>query len=162
MLPGISKQSTKLIRASDQFELLWESKALTERDLNIPRGTNTNPTGSMGMKKGNCDVDQRSYFRNNVFQHLDWQDFNARSGALQEQTTATFKLNIHGEDRGDFKLRITHDPRTDTESYAQKNMMTHLHWGDAKGIIANREYLGKFMRLYRSKKDKKYFLLTID
>ena len=32
--------------------LVWESKPLVERDLNIPKGENTNPTGSMGLKKG--------------------------------------------------------------------------------------------------------------
>jgi hypothetical protein len=32
--------------------LVWESKPLSERDLSIPTGTNTNPTGSMGFKKG--------------------------------------------------------------------------------------------------------------
>ena len=147
---------------SDQFKLLWESKELTERDLNIPRGTNTNPTGSMGMKKGNLEIDQRSYFRQDVFQHLAWKNYTARSGAVQEESTATFKLKIHGEDYGNFTLRITHDPRTNTASYAQNNMMTHLHWGDAKNLIANRDYLGQFMRLYRSENDKTYFLLTID
>ncbi len=155
-------QATTPITVADHFNLLWESKALTERDLNIPRGTNTNPTGSMGMKKGNFEVDQRSYFRQDVFQHLIWTNYTARSGAIQEESIATFKLKIHGEDCGNFNLRITHNPRTDTTSYAQNNMMTHLHWGEAKKLIANRDYLGQFMRLYRSENDKTYFLLTID
>lgn len=43
--------------------LVWESKPLSERDLNIPKGRNTNPTGSMGFKKGLYeDIDQRHYF----------------------------------------------------------------------------------------------------
>ena len=31
---------------------VWESKPLSRRDLTIPTGANTNPTGSMGFKKG--------------------------------------------------------------------------------------------------------------
>ena len=48
--------------------IIWESNALTERDLNIPTGGATNPTGSMLFKKGkNKDIDQRHFFRDVVF-----------------------------------------------------------------------------------------------
>jgi len=51
--------------------LIWESGKLTERDLNIPKGSNTNPTGSMLFKKGKTeDIDQRHYFRDTVFSAL--------------------------------------------------------------------------------------------
>lgn len=45
--------------ASAKVNLLWESGKLTQRDLNIPKGSNTNPTGSMLFKKGKTeDIDQ--------------------------------------------------------------------------------------------------------
>ncbi|MGI0086023.1 MAG: hypothetical protein ACREBQ_13170, partial [Nitrososphaerales archaeon] len=36
----------------DEFYLVWESKPLEERDLNIPKGSNTHVTGSMSLDKG--------------------------------------------------------------------------------------------------------------
>ncbi len=54
--------------------LVWESKPLSERDLSIPKGANTNPTGSMGFKKGLYDqIDQRHYFYDDVFNDLSWK-----------------------------------------------------------------------------------------
>ena len=52
-----------------------ENKGLTERDLNIPSGKKTNPTGSMLWKKGAAaeEVDQRHFFREDIFAKLDWQ-----------------------------------------------------------------------------------------
>lgn len=54
--------------------LVWESKPLKERDLNIPKGKNTNPTGSMGFKKGLYDdIDQHTHFYDNIFYGLAWK-----------------------------------------------------------------------------------------
>jgi len=54
--------------------LVWESKPLSERDLSIPKSANTNPTGSMGFKKGLYDeIDQRHYFYDDVFNDLPWK-----------------------------------------------------------------------------------------
>ena len=37
--------------ATDTKHLVWESKPLSRRDLSIPTGTKTSPTGSMGLKR---------------------------------------------------------------------------------------------------------------
>lgn len=56
----------------DKGLFIWESNALTQRDLNIPKGENTNPTGSMLFKKGkNKGIDQRHFFRDDVFDALN-------------------------------------------------------------------------------------------
>ncbi len=144
------------------YVLIWESGDLTKRDLNIPTGVNTNPTGSMGLKKGNWAVDQRSYFRENVFQSLTWQPFTARSNVQQEEAWANFQIRVQGICRGTFTLRITHDPRTDTPSYRQSNMMTHLHWGEAISVIANRDLLSRIMRLYRNEANRTEFIIEIN
>src|SRR5690606_12756867 len=69
----IKKLKNKDITTEEDWILMWESNGLTERDLNIPTGPNTNPTGSMLFKKGNMDdIDQRHYFREDVFVDLDW------------------------------------------------------------------------------------------
>ncbi|HWU70188.1 MAG TPA: phospholipase D family protein, partial [Pseudoxanthomonas sp.] len=56
------------------FERVWESKALTKRDLNVPDGKNTHKTGSINLDKGLLEkgIDQRKYFRDEVFNLLNW------------------------------------------------------------------------------------------
>lgn len=127
-----------LVLKSKRSKLLWVSGPLTQRDLNIPKGSNTNPTGSMLFKKGNTKgIDQRHYFRDEVFSDLSWtKDSNADSSHL-ERATAMFKIIIDGKDYGGFELILTHNPKTDTRSYQQKNSMTSLSWGNAKKFINN-------------------------
>lgn len=58
----------------DPLSLVWTSKELSRRDLNIPNSVNTHSTGSMFFSKGNTpDIDQKHYFRDVVFCNLKWQ-----------------------------------------------------------------------------------------
>jgi hypothetical protein len=80
--PRATSTATSQISATEQpsetsiieaTTLLWESGPLTERDLNIPKGSNTNATGSMLIKKGELkNIDQRHYFRDVLFSNLEW------------------------------------------------------------------------------------------
>ena len=81
--------------AGVQCEAVWESKPLTLRDLNIPDGDNTNKTGSMNLDKGllPADVDHRHYFREEIFNQLQWSPTNT---ATTEETHAKFHLVIKG------------------------------------------------------------------
>jgi len=147
--------------ALTNYTLIWESGNLTERDLNIPSGRTTNPTGSMGLKKGNSAINHLTFFRHDAFSALAWQSFTARNNVQQEEAFANFRIVIMGNDYGSFILRITHDPRTNTRSYQQNNMMTHLHWGNARPVIADRNLLGCLMRLYRDANTPPNFLIEI-
>lgn len=138
------------------FMLLWESNKLSERDLNIPKGKNTHATGSMGLKKGNSKIEQKSYFRTHVFDKLTW-----KLNSHKEEAVANFTFKILGNNIGPFKLKITHDTRTNTTSYKQNNMMTHLHWGEAKSVISDDRLLNRYMRLYRDTNDPQSFLIEI-
>ena len=62
-----------------EFELVWESKPLTRRDLTIPDAANTHATGSVNLDKGLLpeDVDHRHYFRDDVFNQLAWAAIRA-------------------------------------------------------------------------------------
>lgn len=143
--------------------LLWESGPLSERDLNIPKGSNTNPTGSMLFKKGRTEgIDQRHYFRNVVFSSLNWV-FDTRTGSTHlEKAAALFRIIIMGKDHGNFALTLTHNPRTNTRSYEQKNSMTAISWGEAKSLIARETLIGKSAKLYRNTSNNFEFILTID
>lgn len=149
--------------SEENNEVLWQSGALTERDLNIPKGENTNPTGSMLFKKGTLkDIDQRHHFRDNVFKTLEWE-FDSTAGKTHlERATAQIRFVINGIDYGIFPITITHNPRTDTASYNQKNSMTHLSWGETKNLIAQDELIGKSATLYRDVTVSDAFTLIIE
>lgn len=144
---------------SAKGELLWESGKLTERPLNIPKGANTNPTGSMYFTKGKMkDIDQRHYFRDTVFSTLKWKrDRNPDTSHL-ERAEAIFNFVIDGKPSGRFKLTLTHNPLTNTRSYEQNNSMTQVSWGDAKKLVAKEELIGKTAKLFKTKKKGEFTL----
>lgn len=140
--------------------LVWESKPLSERDLSIPSGETTNPTGSMGWKKGAFDIDQRHYFRDEVFAELDWeQDAN---GKLWERAHASFELVIKNLNYGAYSLQLSHNMDKKSKSYRQSNFMTQLHWGTAKVHIARSDLLGRTLSLYRKNSAPPTFVIEID
>lgn len=129
--------------------LVWSSKELTERDLSIPTGRNTNPTGSMYLKKGLFEgIDQRHYFKDDVFSGITWTpDASPRKRHLL-RASANFEIIINGISNGNYNLKLTHNSNTNTRTYAQNNAMTQIHWGEAKTIISKRGLLGKHMAIY--------------
>jgi HKD family nuclease len=118
---------------NDELELLWISKPLTQRDLNVPTGGSTNPTGSMLFTKGMLqDIDHRHYFRDIVFADLTWT-FDLRPNSTHiERTTAFFKFMIEGEDCGEFELTLSHNTKTDSAAYLQKKLDDTDKLGEGK------------------------------
>jgi len=158
----ISKDS--FITSFKDWLLVWESKELNERDLNIPSRHGTNPTGSMLFKKGNFDdIDQRIYFRENVFNDLIWKkDDNPRT-AHYERSDALFHFLIRGIYYGVYELKLSHNTDINSESYHQKNSMTQIHWGEnVKKFISNPNLLGEILELYKSNSTFNQFLIKID
>ncbi len=147
----------------DQLSLVWESRPLTRRYLTIPTGENTNPTGSMLFTKGAMeDIDQRHYFRDHVFDGLDWHHDTAIGKEHMERAEAPFRLIIRDVDYGVFTLRLSHNTRTDTAAYEQSNSMTQLHWGDVRPLVAREDLLDRTMYLYRDDTEQNLFVLEID
>lgn len=145
-----------------EFELVWESKKLERRDLNIPTGSKkTNPTGSINLDKGllEASVDHRHYFREKVFTALNW---TSGPNANVEEAHAKFHLILKGISYGEFTLRIAHSTDRKIKSYARKNAMTRLSWGDAKSFVAREDLLGRTLSLYRDNADATRFVLEID
>lgn len=162
---SIKKEVIKFSKSFDRnlSRLLWQSGKLTERDLNIPKSKNTNPTGSMYFKKGlNQNIDQRHFFRENVFKNLDWKKDLNPTTSHYERTKAAFRIIIKGADFGFHELLINHNTKTDTKSYIQKNSMTSLSWGESKSIIAKDELIGCNALLYSNDEDSTSFTLVIE
>ena len=147
----------------ERLRLVWESNPLSRRHLTIPRGEATNQTGSMLFGKGALeDIDQRHYFRDEVFATLNWQFDTAALSRHMERTETRFQLVIRDVNYGVFTLRLSHNSRTDTRAYEQSNSMTQLHWGEARQIVAREDLLGRTMYLYRDSVDNGLFVLEID
>lgn len=149
--------------ARERLEQVWESNGLTRRHLNIPTGANTNPTGSMLMGVGAWDgIDQRHYFRDDVFAALDWElDTEPRTAHI-ERAEAQMRLVVKDVDYGVRTLHLSHNTRTDTKAYEQRNSMTSLHWGDACPLVAHEDLLGRVLKLFRENEDPTRFTLEID
>lgn len=146
-------------QGNEAVSLLWESNKLTKRDLNIPTGKNTNPTGSMLFKKGKQkNIDQRHFFREEVFQFLDWKNDLRSNLSHLERATAIFKIVVEGINKGDFELKLTHNTKKDTKTYKQKNSMTSISWGTAKQFIAKEQLIGRTVKLYKD--DNNRFILV--
>jgi HKD family nuclease len=144
-------------------KLLWQSGKLTERDLNIPKGTKTNPTGSMHFKKGlNIGIDQRHFFRDIIFRDLIWELNKNSKSTHYERAKAQFKIIVNDIDYGVFILTLKHNTNTKSKTYLQNNSMTSLIWGEAKPIIAKEELIGCNASLYSSENNSNLFTLIIE
>ena len=161
--PGAAAAPVPGAPIADQLDLVWESNPLTRRPLNIPNAAGTNPTGSMFFTKGQtADIDQRHYFREEVFGALGWKHDDAAGKEHLERAKAKFRLIIKDVNYGVFEMSLTHDSRTDSPAYEQNNSLTQLHWGDVKPLVALEDLLDRTMFLYRDDKQPRLFVLEID
>ena len=142
------------------WELVWRSKELTERDLGVPSGRTTHPTGSINLDKGLLEeeVDHRHYFRDEVFAALAWEPRAQET----EEAHARFRLIVKGVHRGEFEAAVRHSTSTTRATYLQRNAMTRLSWGAMKEFVAREDLLGRTMSLYRDKSDQARFVVEID
>jgi HKD family nuclease len=144
-----------------EYSLVWESNALTERDLNVPTGATTHRTGSMLWKKGATEgIDQRHFFRDEVFDTTIWTADPKH--AHLERARASFEIVVKNLNYGNFMLQLTHNTDKESRSYEQKNAMTQVHWGLALPVVARRDLLGRTMYLYRKDTNPPEFLIEID
>ena len=157
------KASIKTGVKYDNKKVLWESGLLKERHLNIPTGSNTNPTGSMFLGKGKSKtIDQRHFFRNTIFQNLNWVKDSKPRTAHYERAFAKFQIFINGKDEGAYELKLNHNTKTNTVAYEQGNSMTSISWGDAKPVVAKTELIGKTVKLYKGTGTANQFVLVFD
>jgi HKD family nuclease len=148
--------------------LVWESDPLVRRDLNIPlsksrNNKRTNPTGSILLKKGAFEnIDPRTYFRDDLFAHLAWTSDLASRKPHLERASENFELVIKNVNCGVFKLKLTHDTRLGSRTREEKNLVTQIHWGDAKKFIAKEDLLDRILYLYRKDTTPPEFTIEID
>lgn len=140
------------------LELVWESKSLSRRSLGIPTGPNSNPTGSTTLGSGTFDdIDRVTYFRDELFGHLDW----TLNGTI-ETATQEFDLVIKGVLVGTFDLTLRHSLTRAAAAAADHNSPTSLSWDEARPLVAREDLLDRTMRIWRSTVDPDEFQVEID
>lgn len=140
------------------LELVWESKPLSRRSLGIPTGPKSNPTGSTTLGSGTFDdINRVTYFRNDLFGHLDW----ALNGKI-ETATQEFDLVIKGVLVGTFDLTLRHSLTRAAAAAADHNSPTSLSWNEARPLVAREDLLDRRMRIWRSTVDTDKFQVEID
>jgi HKD family nuclease len=158
---SVKEANSSPVAPITEFILIWESKALKERDLNIPTGEKTNATGSMLWKKGVLDnVDQRHFFRDEIFSELSWSTDSKLPH--YERAEAEFTLIIKGLNYGNFILKLSHNTNIDSQTYKQGNGMTSVRWGPVSKLIRERDLLHRKMYLYKNGRNPPQYLIEID
>lgn len=142
-----------------EFELVWESKPLSRRDLQIPEGKNTHKTGSFNLDQGLLPkgIDFQTYFREEVFSALDWQ----HRSATVDEAYVKCQLVLKGISYGDFHVPISYTTSKE-KTQRQRNALTRLRWGPMRENIARDDLIDRTLALYRDKVDPKNFVLEID
>ena len=147
----------------DPLELVWESKPLSRRSLNIPTGAKSHRTGSSTLGKGTFNaIDPATYFRRDVFGHLAWSSYINREGTRAEKADADFDLVIRGSLVRTFSLTLTHSLTRVKAAKSDKNLPTEISWNAAKPFIQREDLRDRTMRIYKSATNPMKFRIDID
>lgn len=139
--------------------LVWQKLKLSNSDAQkVPSGTAI--TGNLKLaqarfKLGNTLIDQKTYFRNQVFNNLKWVKTKPQSNTYEE-AFGVFDITISGKSIGKFTLKLSHDS---FRIAAQGNTPTWLHWGHSViPVLQKNDLSGKILNLYETNQD---FLIEI-
>lgn len=154
----VDREGDVEIHQADDPEDLWNNKGdevwvkrnLRNSDAQIVTVDGTNPTGVLRLaqaryRKNGELIDKNTYFRDTLFGDFDWTERRRRNNPPLQETNIRFRMRIGGDDKGEFILRISHDPDRIAD---QANIPTTLHWGDAIDVIRRNNVVGKDLYLY--------------
>lgn len=147
------------------YKSVWQSKPLSHRSLNLKKNplSKTNPTGSTTLGKGvMVDIDPVTYFRDDIFGHLNWTIYTNRAGNDAESVDAEFDLFIKGTNVGRFTLTLRHSFTRAAAAADDHNLPTELSWNDALPFIARTDLLERTMTLLIDLGDPNHFAIEID
>ncbi|MCF6352826.1 MAG: phospholipase D family protein [Cyclobacteriaceae bacterium] len=135
--------------ATTSKNLVWKKLKLSNSDAqDVPAGTAI--TGNLKLaqakfKVGTKVIDQKTYFRNQVFNKLNWVKTKPHS-ATYEEAFGVFDISISGKPIGKFTLKLSHDS---SRVAGQGNTPTWLHWGRTVIPVLQKNSLsGKTLNLY--------------
>jgi HKD family nuclease len=137
----------KALRMPKFGKLLWQKTKLPASDVQRQKGhvTGVLRLSQAKWKVSGTVIDQTTYFRNVIFNHLSWTVWKTRP--FNEKAEANFDVYVLGYKYGVHKLMISHKPGGEA---GQGNYTTSLHWGDLADTIQELNLVGKTFKLYAS------------
>ena len=103
-------------------------KKLSRSDA-LQTGTGTNPTGTLRLARARHQIDQNTWFREQLFGSARWVSVSRRNKAYKE-AHITFNVEFPGRDVDQQDLLVDHAPH---RAAGQHNVVTLLHWGATLG-----------------------------
>lgn len=129
--------------------LIWRKEALSNSDAQqVPEGSS--PTANLKLSQarfrldGNL-IDQKVYFRNSVFNELEWVKTKPDS-TTYEEAFCQFRIVILGSDKGLNTIKLSHDS---VRVAGQGNTPTWFHWGQLTAILQETNITGRSLNLYK-------------
>jgi HKD family nuclease len=145
---------------TDSSLLIYRKTKLSKSDAQIvPEGTS--PTANIKLTQSrfninNAVIDQKIYFRNEIFKSLEWKKTKQNNNTYEE-TNANFEVIILDENVGEFNLKISHDSQRVSN---QGNVPTWIHWGNVlTEIIKNKNLVSKSFSVF---KEGEKFIIEIE
>lgn len=136
--------------------IVWKKENLPKSDAQQP-SDGSNPTCNLrlsqaGYKVNGQKIDQTKYFREVVFADCKWQE--TENG---EKTYVPVNLEIDGEFKGRYDLKVTHEPHRESQ---QDNVTTILHWESAIPALTETDVSNK--DLYLDKNEDETYTIRIE
>ena len=142
-------EELEITEPAQQRALVWSKERLSRSDSqHVLQGSN--PTGNLKLSQGGFRlndilIDQETYFRNTIFNHLNWVRTKPNS-TTYEESFCNFRIRILGNDRGTHSIKLSHDS---VRVANQNNTPTWLHWGQLTAILQETNITGRTLNLYR-------------
>lgn len=139
-------------------QLVWSKPKLPASDLQLNAG---HAPGVLRLTQARYKVngkviDQKTYFRNQVFSTLNW---TLDSTAQKYIAVAPISLIIAGVHVGDFDMPLSHKPAWES---GQGNYTTGLHWDSATTHIKHPGLVGRTLNLYQPASAGGPYVVEID
>lgn len=140
-------------------QLVWIKPNLPSSDLQLNQGSNVPGVLRLTQAKYQLNgqtIDQKTYFRNQVFAQLNWTYDAAKQ---KDVADVPVSLVIAGVHVGDFDLSLSHKTAW---AAGQGNYTTGLHWGDATSHIKQQGLRGRSLKLYEPANAQSRFIIEIN
>lgn len=158
--PPVVGGGSLTIPAAPTFgQLVWLKPKLPSSDLQLNQASNVPGVLRLtqaGYQLNGQTIDQKTYFRNQVFSHLHWTFDVAKQKDVADLQVS---LIIAGVYVGDFGLSLSHKPAWAAN---QGNYTTGLHWGVATNHIKQNGLLGRSLKLYQPASPHGRFVIEIN
>jgi HKD family nuclease len=121
------------------------SKQMSRADAQHPQTPRTNPTGCLKLAQAGQDIDQKTFFRYQMFADANWTSEQQRRGIVEE-AIVPFDIIIDGTSHGRVHLKIDH---AEFRIADQGNTPTWLHWGPLQPTLRVGNHTGAWVIITR-------------